>query len=756
MRDNVERAAPPIVAVMLTRRCNMSCSHCSVESGPRISTQPAEEKLASIVDSLAGAGVRAVLITGGEPMLREKLVLRLVRSAKKAGMKTALATNGFWAKSLPAARAKLKALQRAGLDLVTLSYDRYHAEFQGPRPGLNLCRAAEDIGMPLNMSITRVADDSEISALIEPFESSRHVRMRFYDVQAVGRARDIPAESLRSETRGFCSAAGVPAVTDDLRLTACNGPAYFMRGDSPLVVGSLEQTDVGELLRRHRDDPILETIRTFGPERLRDEMQKISELENVSLQPYHAGMCELCLDINSRPEVARALREHLSQPALRSEREAKRLIIEGARDKGSVGIVHANGVGIAKLWLSGAPARSEEDRHRIWGGLAARVFGRSDLDWKKAGDYVSECGVARAIAPMLDDPEQKRWAPAIFSERVRKAAVSEALRELGQLDALKRISDVLVAVGTKGILLKGASLLALESERRRGSNGNNQVPLIPRRSAGDIDMLVAPELAAQVRTMLLSAGFTGDADSSRTGPHHLAPIFFRGIPVEIHTRVMPRVWKLPEKDMLAHTVKLTALPGLETLDAEGILLHTLVHSSAHLYSRGLKAAWDVEWVSQFSPQIDWSRVERWARSSATPAAFFVPAAVLSRELELNSLDAIDSRKSRGRRARSIERVATARMFTAREGTFEMNPFTRNAFHLLLQQKWRDRLGYFRALMLREERESRRNSAKREKDVHKPWSALIAESLRHFRAYRRASVEELRLRASAEAERAFAD
>jgi sugar phosphate isomerase/epimerase len=688
-------------------------------------------------------------------MLRENLVLRLVRSARKAGMKTALATNGFWAKSLPKARAKLKALQRAGLDLVTLSYDRYHAEFQGAGPGLNLCRAAEDLGMPLNMSITRVADDSEISGLIAPFEESQHVRMRFYDVQAVGRARDIPGETLRSETRGFCSAAGVPAVTDDLRLTACNGPAYFMRGDSPLVLGSLEQTDIGELLRRHRDDPILETIRTFGPERLRDEMLKIPELENVSLQPYHAGMCELCLDINSRPEVARALREHLSQPALRSEREAKRRIIEGARQKGSVGIVHANGVGIAKLWLSGASATNEEERRRIWGADASRVFGRSDLDWRKAADYVIECGIARAIVPILEGSELKRWSPQIFNERIRKAAVSEALRELGQLDALKRISDVLVAAGAKGVLLKGAALLAIESESGRGSNGNKELAILPRRSAGDIDVVVAAERAVEVRDMLLDAGFTGDPDSSRTGPHHLAPIFFRGIPVEIHTRVMPRAWNLPEKDMIAHTVKLTELPGLETLDVEGMLLHTLVHSSAHLYSRGLKAAWDMEWLTRFSPQIDWSRVERWARSSATPAAFFVPAAVLSRELDLTSLEGVAKAKSYGKRAKAMERVATARMFSAREGAFELNPITRNAFHLLLQEKWRDRLRYVSALMQHDERESRRNSAKRQKNAQQSRS-VIAESLAHFRAYRRATQEEVRSRASAEAERAFAD
>jgi hypothetical protein len=325
---------------------------------------------------------------------------------------------------------------------------------------------------------------------------------------------------------------------------------------------------------------------------------------------------------------------------------------------------------------------------------------------------------------------------------------------LGQLDALKRISDLVVSMGTTGVLLKGAALLAMEMERGRTSS--SRLPTIRRRSAGDIDILVPSQFAIEFRSALFARGFTGDADSSRTGPHHLAPIFFRGIPVEIHTRVMPRLWKLPEKEMLEHTVKLNAFPALETLDAEGMLLHTLVHSSAHLYSRGLKASWDVEWLSQFSSQIDWNRVVRWAQSCAMPSAFFVPATVMSREMNLPSLEGVSFAQPTSRRARALERIASARLFMAREGAFEMNPITRNAFQLLLHDRWRDRLDYVRTVTGRDESESRRNSARRQKKSEQTPSRLIAEALGHFRAYRRATLEEARRRASAEAERSFAD
>ncbi|MDP9178934.1 MAG: nucleotidyltransferase family protein [Gemmatimonadota bacterium] len=666
-------------------------------------SQPGEERLLRIVDEMVESGMTAVLFTGGEPMLRQPLLLRLLRAAKKGGMYTAVATNGFWAKTLPAARGTLRSLQRAGLDRFTLSYDRYHAEFQGPEPGRHLVQAAEELGVPMNVNITRVADDSEIADLIEPFEKSTHARLRIYDVQPIGRARSFETSSLRAELDGMCNAAGTPAVTDDLRVTACNGPSYFMRADSPLVLGSLDETPLAELLRRHRDDLILETIRLFGPQRLREELTRIPGFEDFPFKAHYGGMCELCLDINSRPEVARALRDHLADPRLAAERAARRRVIEGARARGEMGFDHANGVGVARLWLTGAAASTPEERERLWGQDAERVFGRFDLDWKRAATYLIECGVGRAVLPVLDDPRLKRWAPSIFAERMRPAAIAEATRELLQVEAIRRINAELEKIGATGVLLKGAAILAVDRDARADAS----VRGLPRRSAGDIDVAVDSRHAPELRRRLLASGFTGEAEAGRTGPHHLGPVFFRGVPVEIHTRIMPRAWRLPEKEMLERTKALCEYSSLSTLDYEGMLMHSLVHCTAHLYSHGLKAAWDATWLLERSPSMDWERIVRWAAISAMPAAFFIPAAVFQRDLGLAFPQAVLDKRPRGTRIDSLERVASLRLFSAMEGAFDLNPITKNGFFLLLHGRWRDRIAYARTLIGEHERESRR-------------------------------------------------
>ena len=59
------------LAIMITRRCNMECAHCSVESGPKAGAEgPPLFELLEAVRSAAAAGVDAVNVTGGEPMLR--------------------------------------------------------------------------------------------------------------------------------------------------------------------------------------------------------------------------------------------------------------------------------------------------------------------------------------------------------------------------------------------------------------------------------------------------------------------------------------------------------------------------------------------------------------------------------------------------------------------------------------------------------------------------------------------------------------
>ena len=177
------------IALMVTRRCNMTCSHCSVESSPHAEgVQPNEQELLTVVRQAAAAGVTSIQFTGGEPMMRQKLVLRLMREAQRLGVRSAMATNGFWGRTPAAAMRHLRALIKAGLTRLTVSYDRYHAEFQGPEPAVNIVAAARRFSFPVNVNITRAAGEQGLDGIVKPFEGMPTAHLRFSDVQPVGAA----------------------------------------------------------------------------------------------------------------------------------------------------------------------------------------------------------------------------------------------------------------------------------------------------------------------------------------------------------------------------------------------------------------------------------------------------------------------------------------------------------------------------------------------------------------------------------------
>ena len=398
-------------ALMVTRRCNMSCAHCSVESHPRLKKQPGEEELIRRVDDLIAAGVSYIQFTGGEPMLRGELVLQLMARARAAGVMSSLTSNGFWGKKPAHALRTLTELRQAGLVRLAISFDRFHAEFQGPEPVLNILAAAEQLDFPIHINITRTADDAELELLLLPLRDQPYASLRFYDVQPVGLAKNLN-ESLRAQLDGYCSACEQATVTDDGRVIACNGPAYFEPTGSGLVVGKVGISGMAELLDRHAQDPIIDLIRTRGPSALRKELETLPGFETFPFRPSYSGMCQLCLDINGDPKAVEALRAHLRSPAKVAELVAYKRVLDAARqDRMNREAVNQRGAPAALIRLLLDCAQADDDK----------VLGRADLDWDLQARMLEQAGLLPHVCADIDNPALRRWAPSSFLQRAREA-----------------------------------------------------------------------------------------------------------------------------------------------------------------------------------------------------------------------------------------------------------------------------------------------------------------------------------------------
>ena len=147
-----EPVEPPfLVALNLTRRCNLRCAHCYLDAGTRRHGGPEElstNEVVALLDQIAALSDETmVVLTGGEPLLRRDL-LRLARHAAGLGLMVVVGTNGAL---LDAPR--VTALRESGVQAVGISLDSldpaYHDSFRGIKgawaktmAGIDACRRA--------------------------------------------------------------------------------------------------------------------------------------------------------------------------------------------------------------------------------------------------------------------------------------------------------------------------------------------------------------------------------------------------------------------------------------------------------------------------------------------------------------------------------------------------------------------------------------------------------------------------------------
>jgi len=116
-------ASPRLVAWEVTRRCGLSCRHCraAANKGPypgELST----EKCFQVIDEIAATGSPIVILTGGDPMLREN-IYEIARYGTDKGLKMVMSPCGTLLNEENA-----KRLRDAGIERISISIDGATAE----------------------------------------------------------------------------------------------------------------------------------------------------------------------------------------------------------------------------------------------------------------------------------------------------------------------------------------------------------------------------------------------------------------------------------------------------------------------------------------------------------------------------------------------------------------------------------------------------------------------------------------------------
>ncbi|MBI5163844.1 MAG: heme d1 biosynthesis radical SAM protein NirJ [Magnetospirillum sp.] len=151
----------PVVIWNLVRRCNLTCRHCySISADKDFAGELSTDEVSSVLDDLKAFRVPALILSGGEPLLRSD-IFAIAARAKGLGFYTALSTNGTLIDERAADR-----IAAIGIDYLGISIDgigEVHDHFRGKEgafahalAGLRHCR---DRGVKVGLRFTMTRDN---------------------------------------------------------------------------------------------------------------------------------------------------------------------------------------------------------------------------------------------------------------------------------------------------------------------------------------------------------------------------------------------------------------------------------------------------------------------------------------------------------------------------------------------------------------------------------------------------------------------
>jgi radical SAM protein with 4Fe4S-binding SPASM domain len=192
----------PVVVWNSTRSCNLRCLHCYTDSDQRAGRDElTTDEARAMLGDLAEFGVPALLLSGGEPLLRRDL-FELADCARGLGLRCTLSTNGTLITEDVARR-----IQQAGFTYVGISLDGVDevndhfrgkvGAFEKAMRGFRNCVAiGQRVG--LRMTLTRHSF-GDLDKIFEFVEREQIDRVCFYHLAYSGRGSRMTTDDLAPE-----------------------------------------------------------------------------------------------------------------------------------------------------------------------------------------------------------------------------------------------------------------------------------------------------------------------------------------------------------------------------------------------------------------------------------------------------------------------------------------------------------------------------------------------------------------------------
>lgn len=265
--------------------------------------------------------IEMVVFTGGECFLLGADLDGLIAHAHELQFRTRVVTNGYWAVNERAARRRVAALRRAGLDEMMLSTGTFHQKFVPVERVIHAARATSSAGLRTRIAIEtcdqQTFDDSVLRRELADAISRKLVYLGHdpWLIDSGGRGRtSITHKRLRDHdpsdrASGRCTQVlDTITVTPAQKLLACCG--FPMEQLPRLSIGSVEHEALDDVLRRAPNQLLTMWMHVAGPRAIESFVARY--LPGYAL-PESVSICDSCVTLHRDSAAMRVIGEHGSE-----------------------------------------------------------------------------------------------------------------------------------------------------------------------------------------------------------------------------------------------------------------------------------------------------------------------------------------------------------------------------------------------------------------------------------------------------------
>jgi len=191
-----------MIAWEVTRRCNLSCVHCraAAERGPYPGELSSKEALL-LIDDIASFSNPVVILTGGEPLLRED-IFDLARYGTQRGLRMVMAPNGTLIDAKIALKIRESGVQRVSISLdgaTRQTHDRFRGvegAFDGALRGIEHLNNA-GVEFQINTTVTQ-RNREELPGILDLSVRLGAVAHHMFLLVPTGRGKELEGQAIQA------------------------------------------------------------------------------------------------------------------------------------------------------------------------------------------------------------------------------------------------------------------------------------------------------------------------------------------------------------------------------------------------------------------------------------------------------------------------------------------------------------------------------------------------------------------------------